>query len=52
MKLKAIIVMVFITFFIGCSDNSGESKENQSSSITPQPNVEDEAVRPPKPPSI
>ncbi|MEA2099531.1 MAG: hypothetical protein U9P72_05300 [Campylobacterota bacterium] len=49
MKLKTTILMVLIVFFIGCSD---EDIEIMDSSITPQPSVEDESVRPPKPPSI
>ncbi len=52
MKLKIIILLVFTTFFLGCSDGSSSSKEGQNSSVTPQPSVEDETVRPPKPPSI
>ncbi len=46
MRLKIIVSIVIIVFFIGCGDDKNESKN------APQPNVTDELVQPPKVPSI
>lgn len=50
--MKAIIFTIFMIFFTGCYDSNNDSNEIQNSSITPQPSVTDESLRPPKPPSI
>lgn len=52
MRLKLMILISIVGLFIGCSEEVHKSSNTQSSSITPQPSVEDESVRPPKPPSI
>jgi len=51
-KMKTAILIIFILIFTGCEMSSSDSKESLDSSITPQPSVEDESLRPPKPPSI
>ncbi len=51
MKLKTILFILFVALFMGCGSESN-SVQTQDSSISPQPNVENEAVRPPKPPAI
>ena len=50
--MKTAILIIFILIFTGCEMSSSDSKESLDSSITPQPSVEDESLRPPKPPSI
>ncbi len=51
MKITTILLILFTTLFLGCGSDSN-SQEPQDSSITPQPDVENEAMQPPKPPSI
>lgn len=50
MIFKIISFVAMITFFSGCSDDA--VTDTQSSLVTPQPSVEDESIRPPKPPAI
>lgn len=51
MKLR-IIFMLLMTIFLGCSGGSNETQEVSSSSVSPQPRVANESVRPPKLPNI
>ena len=50
--MKTVIFIVFILIFTGCDIWTSNSKDNLDSSIPPQPIVEDESIRPPRPPSI
>ena len=52
MKFTTIIFIAVITFFIVCGDSSNSTNVSSDTSVTPQPSVTDESVRPPKPPSI
>ncbi len=56
MKFKIILLTLFMAFFMGCGGNdSGEvaqTTESSSNSLAPQPVVEDDSSRPPRPPSI
>ncbi len=58
MRIKVMILVLLILViisFASCSDNKSTSVDiqtPQSSLITPQPDIKDETLRPPKPPSI
>jgi len=60
MKFKAVILTLLVTFFIGCNSdevddvNGGVNSSSIAASIhdTPQPQVEDESLRPPRAPSL
>ncbi len=53
MKLLPIILLIMASLFVGCGGgDSVETKTPTTRTEAPQPNVADDSLRPPKPPSI
>ena len=54
MIFKFIFLIIFIIFYTGCGSGGSVDTitEEQNLSVTPQPDIADKSVRPPKPPSI
>jgi hypothetical protein len=53
MKLLSILVILSAVLFVGCGGGSSNGSDSVvTRSNAPQPSGVDEAVRPPKPPSI
>ncbi len=53
MKISMILLLIMASLFVGCGGEDSVASDTPATlENAPQPNVTDDSLRPPKPPSI